>query len=174
MERTQTLSILTPQSFVQNIHEKHHADLLLFTRGKMQNAKEGEEILQNFYLKLMKKHPVIFPKYKELGLRYLCGIISNLCNDRFKAQKKKRNKVSLDEHPMEIKIDGGDYCPTVIYERNHDELRPMLTELEYQLLVMRIQGFSHQDIAERLGISVSNASVMLYRIRKKIGQHFER
>lgn len=173
MERPQTLFTSTSQNFVQNIYENHHTDLILFMRGKFQNALEGEEILQIFYLKLMKKHQVILPQYEKLGLRYLFGILRNLCNDQLNTQKTKP-KLLINDDPKLLEIAGSDYSSAIIYERYHDELQPLLTKLEYQLLMMRIQGYSHQDVASQLEISVTNASVMLHRIRKKIARYFER
>ena len=174
MARTQLLPNSTQQAFVQEIYQKHHTDLLMYARGKIQNTLEGEEIIQMFYLKLMDKHIMIADQYEKIGTRYLKRIISNLCNDRFKVKKKRREIISIDDGGFEIEIDGSNYCPTIIYERYHDELESLLTKLEHHLLEMKIQGYSHQDIAEKLEISISNVSVILFRLRNKIGIHFER
>lgn len=48
-----------------------------------------------------------------------------------------------------------------------------LSPLDRTLLVMSMEGYSQEEIAETLGLSAGNLRIKLYRIRKKVQQQWK-
>jgi RNA polymerase sigma-70 factor (ECF subfamily) len=93
----------------------------------------------------------------------------HLCQDHFRSLKKSSSHeeihdglVNLQETPVQKKLEQGEMSRCV-----QDQLN-LLPESQRSVIIFAdVMDFSHQEIADILGLSVENVKVRLHRARKK-------
>ncbi|MFC1834919.1 RNA polymerase sigma factor [Thermodesulfobacteriota bacterium] len=102
---------------------------------------------------------------------WLFGIAHNLCMDYFRRLKSSGERELTDESGMEIT--GEAHMQKELERRQmgkcvQDQIDLLPESLRSVIILFDTMGFSHEEIAEVLGISVENAKVRLHRARKKL------
>lgn len=102
---------------------------------------------------------------------WLFGIAHNLCMDYFRSLKSSRERDVLDvnemEIPEEVPIQKG-LEQLQMGKCIQDQIDLLPESLRTVIIMFDTMDFSHEEIAEVLGISVENAKVRLHRARKKL------
>ncbi len=102
---------------------------------------------------------------------WLFGIAHNLCMDHFRRLKSSEKKELLDVNAMEIPEEVLIQKELEQHEMGkcvQDQMDLLPESLRTVLILFDTMDFSHEEIAEVLGISVENAKVRLHRARKKL------
>ncbi|OGC78627.1 MAG: hypothetical protein A2145_02580 [candidate division Zixibacteria bacterium RBG_16_40_9] len=153
-----------------------HAYETLFRRYKNQtynfaykmlgDKQSASDITQEVFIKLFKSQDNSKP-INDLK-NWLFILTRNLCLNKLRDSKKEIGLEAIEEESSENKIQD----PQVL------KLREALNQLEPNLkeaLVLReYQGFSYQEIAEILDISVSAVKSLIFRARVKLKEIFEK
>jgi RNA polymerase sigma-70 factor (ECF subfamily) len=93
---------------------------------------------------------------------------------KVRSEKSKQSKVDVDQD----KVDQSDYSEPVTDDPETNEILDMIRTLpETMRMVFTlyvIEGFSHKEIAEKIGISESSSRSSLTRAREQIQKVYER
>ena len=122
------------------------------------NSATADDLLQKTFFRFIRSNPAIV---NEDHLRhYVFKTATNLVFDHFREIKRRR------EHVFE--------APVV--SSSHDDLRhdmmQAFAELKPQeralLWLAHVEGSSHEEIADALGVKTKSVKVMLFRARKRL------
>ena len=121
------------------------------------NASTADDLMQKTFFKFLRSNPAIVD---ENHLRhYVFKIATNAVFDHFREQKRDRERV-----------------PEVRATISHDDLRhdmmQAFTELKPQeralLWLAHVEGASHEEIGDALGVKAKSVKVMVFRARKRL------
>lgn len=137
------------------------------------NQQEAEDATQETFIRAYTNLDRFNPDRKFLN--WVLTIASNHCVDRLR--KRRINWSSLEDEPLVEKVPMPESIdPHVSAERQEmsDEMQRWIDQLspEYRtpLVLLYWYGYSYEEIADAMGISVSAVKSRLHRARKKIAQ----
>ena len=126
------------------------------------DATAADDLLQKTFFRFLRSNPSIADE--DHLRRYIYKTATNLVFDHFREAKRERGR-PLDLPPSELRADRG--------ELRHDMMR-VFSELKPQeralLWLAHVEGSSHEEIAESIGVKAKSVKVMLFRARKRLGE----
>jgi RNA polymerase sigma-70 factor (ECF subfamily) len=134
------------------------------------NAAEAEEAAQETFVRIYTKLHTYQSEHKLAS--WVLSIASHYCIDRLR--RRRITWLSLDDDPIAAVLPSHELNPEELALRREacDEVQDCIAELEpgYRApLILRYwQGFSYEEIAEVMGISVSAVKSRLHRARLQI------
>ncbi|MBK8816149.1 MAG: RNA polymerase sigma factor [Methylococcaceae bacterium] len=151
--------------YLNRIYLENHAALLRFLTLSTKCPETAADLAQEVYLKLPGLKPV--PNSEHEIKAWLFRVASNIAVDHYRT-KKRHLEIINDELPQR---DISNQVPTpetlFFQEEQLREIQNSLNELPSVctevLYLSRIEGLTHQAIAERLGISKSWVEKQLFR-----------
>ena len=135
------------------------------------NQDDSVEILNDGFLKIFKEIHRYTPTYADVVssfMGWLRKIMVYTAIDHFRRNQKHRFTAELDNGIIQIASDGEDALDKISYDeiiRSIQEITPGYRTV-FNLFV--IEGFSHDEIAEKLGISVGTSKSNLSKARKQL------
>jgi RNA polymerase sigma-70 factor (ECF subfamily) len=126
------------------------------------NASTADDLLQKTFFRFLRSNPVIVD---DDHLRhYVFKTATNLVFDHFRETKRHRQAMTDLPSAPGARADGG--------ELRHDMMR-VFAELKPQeralLWLAHVEGSSHEEIADAIGVKAGSVRVMLFRARKRMG-----
>jgi RNA polymerase sigma-70 factor, ECF subfamily len=125
------------------------------------DASAADDLMQKTFFRFLRSNPVIADD--DHLRRYVYKTATNLVFDHFREAKRDR-AVAIEMPQSDFRADRG--------ELRHDMMR-VFTELKPQeralLWLAHVEGSSHEEIAEALGVKAKSIKVMLFRARKRLG-----
>jgi RNA polymerase sigma-70 factor (ECF subfamily) len=128
------------------------------------DAATADDLLQKTFFKFLRSNPAIADE--DHLRRYVYKTATNLVFDHFREAKRDR-AIAVAEMPpagSEFRADRG--------ELRHDMMR-VFAELKPQeralLWLAHVEGSSHEEIGEAIGVKAKSVKVMLFRARKHLG-----
>ncbi len=125
------------------------------------NPSAADDLLQKTFFRFLRSNPVIADE--DHLRRYVYKTATNLVYDHFREAKRDR-AVAIEMPQSDFRADRG--------ELRHDMMR-VFSELKPQeralLWLAHVEGSSHEEIAETLGVKTKSIKVMLFRARKRLG-----
>src|SRR5216117_4158159 len=124
------------------------------------NAATADDLLQKTFFRFLRSNPAIAD---EDHLRhYVFKTATNLVFDHFREVRRHRELTpDVEEHA------------TGNIELRHDMMR-VFAELKPQeralLWLAHVEGSSHEEIADAIGVKAKSVKVMLFRARKRLGE----
>lgn len=122
----------------------------------------ADDLTQKTFFRFIRSNPQI--ENDDHRRRYVFKTATNLVFDYFREAKREREYV-IEAVLPESRIDRG--------ELRHDMAR-VFAELKPQeralLWLAHVEGSSHEEIAEALGVKTASVKVMLFRARKRLGE----
>src|SRR4051812_26001150 len=126
------------------------------------DAATADDLLQKTFFRFLRSNPVIADE--DHLRRYVYKTATNLVFDHFREAKRDRVLAAAELPQSEFRADRG--------ELRHDMMR-VFSELKPQeralLWLAHVEGSSHDEIAEALGVKAKSVKVMLFRARKRLG-----
>ena len=125
------------------------------------NAATADDLLQKTFFRFLRSNPAI--ENDDHRRRYVYKTATNLVLDHFRESKRQRefSEVAVPDFRPEQN------------ELRHDMMRTF-AELKPQeralLWLAHVEGSSHAEIAETLGVKEKSVKVMLFRARKRLGE----
>ncbi len=131
------------------------------------DAALADDLMQKAFFRFLRSRPVI--ANDDHLRRYVYKTATNLVLDHFRESKREKLYGPIDQTMLaagaEYRADRG--------ELRHDMMR-VFAELKPQeralLWLAHVEGESHEEIAEALGVRAKSVKVMLFRARKRLGE----
>lgn len=151
------------QEFLNRI-ESHKGILYKVSKMYMDNHDDQQDLFQEIVCQLWKSYDTFRNESQFSTWMYRVAV-----NTAIVFLKKEKRKVDKYEIPSEnIKEDEGD---SHIKESQIDHFYKAVQKLEKidkAIIFYQLEGFSHKEIGENLGISEGNARVKLNRAKEKL------
>ena len=126
------------------------------------HSAEAEEVLQEVFVGL----PESVRSYEGCGSLegWLIRVAARMALARNRARDRRR-EASLDSTPLHATDHRSDSCDWIALERALEELSATLREV---FVLREVEGYSHREIAEILGIRTGTSKVRLCRAKKQL------
>ncbi len=152
-----------------DIYYDHYERVKRFIFALVKDEWVADDLIQETFIKVQKNLNQLQEEAKLSS--WIFRIAYNLCQDHFrqKVQSSKREhalnekKEILPEPPFQKEVEQHQMGACV-----QDKIRLLPESYQTVLVLFDLMGFSHQEIAEILDISVENVKVRLHRARKKL------
>jgi RNA polymerase sigma-70 factor, ECF subfamily len=126
------------------------------------DAAMADDLLQKTFFRFIRSNPGITdPDHLR---RYVYKTATNLVFDHFRETRRERTR-AIEWTPAEVRPDRGDLRHDMA--RVFSDLKPQERAL---LWLAHVEGNSHEEIAEAIGVKSKSIKVMLFRARKRLGE----
>lgn len=151
------------QDFLLLINQ-HKGILHKVSRMYMDNEEDRNDLIQEIVLQLWKSYEKFEGKSQFSTWMYRVSL--NIALTYFKKEKKNTERHTLLDNFDKIEEDYSNEKEqqlTLFYQAVHE-----LNKVEKALIFLFLEGLSHREIAQNLGISEVNARVKLNRTKEKL------
>jgi RNA polymerase sigma-70 factor, ECF subfamily len=155
------------------IHDKFYGRMKKFILASVRDESVADDLVQDAFIRIQENLDSVKDPSKVSS--WIFRIAHNLCLDHFRSRKKSSSHeeiheglVNLQETPMQKKVEQGEMSQCV-----QDKLNLLPESLRSVLIFADVMEFSHQEIANILGLSVENVKVRVHRTRKKFKKILE-
>lgn len=154
-------NVLAQKTFYEKFAGKMMGVCLRYAK----DYEEAEDVMQDAFIKIFGK----LPNYKKKGSLegWVRRIVVNTALDSYRKNKKHQQNVDVDSvgYMLEDKT-------FIIEELNANDLLAIIKTLPegYQMVfnLFAIEGYSHKEIAERLGVTESTSKSQYSRAKKML------
>lgn len=157
------------QHFFEGIIEQHKGILFKVARAYCPNAEDKQDLIQEMMIQIWQSIHKYNDQYKISTWLYRISLnvaISFYRKSSTRAKKYTELTEQLIETPVEDKS---------VNERQLNLLEQFISELkeiDKALMILYLEDKSHTEIAEILGMSVSNVGTKIGRIKDKLKTRF--
>ena len=157
--------------FFQKFYEEFKGLLFYLARQYEPSQPGCEDLVQDSLLRLLRNLPAIKPLSKNKAAKYIALTVKSAFLDREK-QRRGEMEFTPDDAFWEMLQEK----ESSLYPQDHTaQIRMELTELKQSLsprdwLVLEgkyILGYSHQELADMIGVTPDSIRMILYRARTK-------
>jgi RNA polymerase sigma-70 factor (ECF subfamily) len=157
------------RQYFQEIIEQHKGILYKVARAYCKNEDDRQDLLQEMMIQIWKS----LHRYdRQLKIStWLYRISLNVAISFYRKQSARANRYSvLNEQSAQIPIDEKTDVEQqlILLEQFINELK----EIDKALMILYLEDKSHSEIAEILGMSVSNVGTKTGRIKDKLKTRF--
>ncbi len=149
------------------IHDQFYERVKKFILASVRDESVADDLVQDTFIRIQENLNRVKDPSKVSS--WIFRIAHNLCQDHFRSREKTSSHedihdglVNLQETPLQKKMEQGEMSQCV-----QDQLSLLSESLRSVLIFADVMEFSHQEIANILGLSVENVKVRLHRARKK-------
>jgi RNA polymerase sigma-70 factor (ECF subfamily) len=150
------------------IHDQYYQRVRKFILVSVKNESVADDLAQETFIKIQENLDSV--RDPERISSWIFRIAYHLCQDHFRVLKKSSSQeeihdglVTLQESRVQKELEQGEMSRCV-----RDKLS-LLPETQRSVIIFAdIMDFSHQEIADILGLTVENVKVRLHRARKKL------
>ena len=162
---------MTPQNKAEIVAliEQHQALLYKVVTGYCTDVDEQEDLMQEIVFQLIKSYSNFDQKVKVTTWMYRVALNVAISYYR-KLESRTKQFVPLNEKLVHIEENS-----TQEQNENLRQLKTFIQELpplNRALLIMYLDGNTHSEIAEAMGISVSNVGTKISRIKNQLKKKF--
>ena len=130
------------------------------------NADDYQDYFQEVVLQLWKAFPSF--RRESQASTWVYRVALNVCLSLLKTKKKRVAAVSLEpEHWGNIPYEAYDSTEEEQIQQLYQAIR-QLSEIDRALILLYLEGKKYEEIAQILGISLSNVGVKINRIKKQL------
>jgi RNA polymerase sigma-70 factor (ECF subfamily) len=160
-------------SALEVLHKKYAYQLYKVCRGFYLTHEDAEEIVQDIFLKIWNRRNEL-----KLGFSFRAYLFTIAKNDILKFSRKKVLSFTIDnyihDHAPRVHQDAENM---MIYKETEAYVAFIINSLPPQkqkiYILSRFEGLSHEQIAEKLGISIRTVENHTYQtnllLKKKMG-----
>ena len=149
------------------LYDQFYQRVRKFILASVKNESVADDLIQETFIKIQENLNSLRDPAKISP--WIFRIAYHLCQDHFRTLKKSSSHeeihdglVNLQETPVQKKLEQGEMSRCV-----QDQLN-LLPESQRSVIIFAdVMDFSHQEIADILGLSVENVKVRLHRACKK-------
>jgi len=158
------MELLVHELSVAELFNTYSYDVLAYSASLLKNRDDAKDALQEVFIRFMKSRNEF--KNNCSVKTWLLIITRNYCYTKLK--EKKGAEVTLDESFL---------LKDSFNIEMHISLQEAFSKLtvdEYELIYLKeFAGYSYKEISEILGITIPNAKVKLFRIRKQLKEYLK-
>ena len=146
-----------PNERIEQLVKKYSPGLLRFAFAYLKDHSESQDVVQEAFIKCIKKQPVFSNEAQEKAWFY--KVTSNHCKDILKSSRRKK------EQPVTEDID-----EIEMPEQTHILNYVLSLEQKYRIPVhlYYYEGYSIKEIAELIKVNPSTVATHLDRARQKL------
>ena len=157
------------QQIFQKIIEQHKGILFKIARAYCPNEDDRQDLVQEMMIQIWRSIHKYNDEYKITTWLYRISL--NIAISFFRKNRTRANKYTVlneqtEQIPLEDKAD--DEQQLNLLEQFISELK----EIDKALMILYLEDKSHAEIAEILGMSVSNVGTKIGRIKDKLKTRF--
>jgi RNA polymerase sigma-70 factor, ECF subfamily len=149
------------------IHDQYYRRVRKFILTSVKNESAADDLTQETFIRIQEKISTL--RNPEKISSWIFSIAYHLCQDHFRTLKTSsvqeeihEGLVNIEQTPLQKEFEQGEMSRCV-----QDKLS-LLPETQRSVIIFAdIMEFSHQEIADILGLTVENVKVRLHRARKK-------
>lgn len=162
---------LTSSNFLE-ILKQHERILFKVSNAYCEDPEDRKDIVQEIIIQLWNSKNRYNPEYKFSTWIYRIALNVAISHYR-KASKRKESYVDLNDNLINISenhSDDGDL------DQNLEELQRFISELDKlnkALILLYLEDYTHKEISGVLGVSETNVSTKINRIKKRLKARFE-
>ena len=160
-----------PHDFA-GLYIRHRSSFAAHARRFLRDPRDVDEVVQEAFLRLFLALPELSSELQALA--YCRRTVTNLCIDRYRADKRRPRLVNIDTVPQNDFAEQEIEDPVVQAEDATfvREALSLLTPLHREALVKReIEEKSIPVIAEELGVPEESVKHLLHRARRALRRH---
>ena len=150
------------------IHDQYYQRVRKFILASVKDESVADDLTQETFIKIQGNLDTLRDRSKISS--WVFRIAYHLCQDHFRGLKNSSTQeeihdglVNLQETPIQKKMEQEEMSRCV-----QDQLHLLSESMRSVLIFSDVMEFTHQEIAEILGLSVENVKVRLHRARKKL------
>lgn len=157
---TDRRDLMDEQAF-QSLYRQTARPLWAYISRALDSRADADDILQEAFLRLLRSRPATTDP--DLLRAFLYRVAGNLIVDR--ARRTKRERACVDrEGALEASVDP-DAALRLDMERTFRRLAP---QARVMMWLAYVEGASHREIAEAVGVRERSVRVLLFRARKRL------
>ena len=166
------LAQVLPADATRQLYERHSSRIFGFCLSRLGSREEAEDAVQTTFLNVQRGlGRGVVPEYE---LAWLFKIAQNVCHNRHQsASRRGRVEATHDLDALQDVIASPDRSPAVSLGELTQALGAIPMRQRRALLLREFQGYSYEEIASELGISVAAVETLLFRARRAIAQQLE-
>lgn len=154
------------QEIFLKLLEEHRGILVKVTKIYMDDLRDRQDLEQEIVFQLWKSYEKFGGKSKFSTWMYRVAL--NTAITYFKKEKRRVDQSKLPDK-MDVKAEEMDDTKDSQLAHFYRAVQS-LNKVEKAIILLFIEGHSHKEIAENLGLSEVNARVKLNRTKKKLQQ----
>jgi RNA polymerase sigma-70 factor, ECF subfamily len=156
------------------IHDQYYQPVKKFILASVRNESVADDLVQETFIRIQQNLERLRDTAKISS--WIFQIAYHLCQDHFRSLKKSSSHeeihdglVNLEETPVQKRLEQSEMSQCV-----QDKLK-LLPESQRSIIILaEVMEFSHQEIADILGLTVENVKVRLHRARKRFKSILEK
>jgi RNA polymerase sigma-70 factor, ECF subfamily len=166
------LAQVPPADATRRLYERHSSRIFGFCLSRLGSREEAEDAVQTTFLNAQRGlGRGVVPEYE---LAWLFKIAQNVCHNRHQsARRRGRIETAHDLDALQDVIASPDRTPGVSLGELTQALGAIPTRQRRALVLREFHGYSYEEIANELGISVAAVETLLFRARRGIAQQLE-
>jgi len=166
------LAQVLPADATRQLYERHSSRIFGFCMSRLGSREEAEDAVQTTFLNVQRGlGRGVVPEYE---LAWLFTIAQNVCHNRHQsARRRGRVEATHDLDALQDVIASPDRSPAVSLGELTHALGAIPMRQRQALLLREFQGYSYEEIASELGISVAAVETLLFRARRAVAQQLE-
>ena len=137
----------------------------------MRSTDDAEDVLQEGMVKIFTK----LPEYKGKGSfeGWMRRIIVNTCLDQIRKNQKLKLDVSIEKEEYKLSMNAN-ILENMSANELIEEIKKMPPGYRVVFNMFAIEGYSHQEIAEKLGVKESTSKSQYLRARAYLKERIEK
>jgi RNA polymerase sigma-70 factor (ECF subfamily) len=161
-----------PADATRLLYEQHSSRIFGFCLSRLGSREEAEDAVQTTFLNAQRGlGRGVVPEYE---LAWLFKIAQNVCHNRHQsAQRRGRIEATQDLDALQDMIASPDRSPAVSLGELTHALGAIPARQRRALLLREFQGYSYEEIASELDISVAAVETLLFRARRAVAQQLD-
>ncbi len=157
------------------IYDQFYGKVRKFILALVKDEWVADDLIQETFLRIQNNLKSLKDPSKLSS--WIFRIAYNLCQDHFRQLKKSRKEERIDQEETEdlkeALVQKGPDIQKELEQRQmgecvQDQINLLPESLRTVVVLFEIMEFSHQEIADILGITIKNVKVRLHRARKKL------
>lgn len=153
----------------QAVIQQHKGIIYKVASSYCKVEDDKQDLIQEIMIQVWRSFASYNPAFQRSTWMYRIAL--NVAISYYRKRSRRRHiSEPLSEHLLEIAEPDG-----LPQEQQHQLLQRCISELnevDKALMMLYLEEYSYKDIAEILGISETNVSTKVYRIKEKIKQRF--
>jgi len=150
--------------------EAHRKIVIKVARAYCRSAHDVEDVVQDIVGQMWRSFDRYDPRRPFSTWAYRIAL--NVAISAMRTRRRHRSGSLQDDSVPEPVCDAGSPEQAAMVREVFDVIE-RLDSWDRALILLYLDDFTHAEIGEILGISVTNVSTSLSRLRKKIGQRFK-
>ena len=136
----------------------------------MNSTDDAQDVLQDGMLKIFTKLPEYSGKGSFEG--WMRRIIVNTCLDQIRKNQKLKLDVSIDKEEYKLSMNAN-ILENLSANELMEEIKKMPPGYRVVFNMFAIEGYSHQEISEKLGVKESTSKSQYLRARAYLKERIE-